>query len=58
MDIAYILYSAHTLFEYKLALEILNLGSKHSEVFYTLSELSNVIDTIRIKYFLTLMKFE
>ena len=36
--IAYILYSAHILFDYKLILVILNLGSKHSLVFYTLIE--------------------
>ena len=34
------LYSAHILFVYKLVLVILNWGSKHSLVFYTLFELS------------------
>ena len=38
--IAYIRHSAHILFVYKLVLVLLNLGSKHSLVFYTLIELS------------------
>ena len=38
--IAYIHHSAHILFVYKLVLVLLNLGSKHSLVFYTLIELS------------------
>ena len=39
LDIAYISYSAHILFDYKLMLVILYLGSKRSLVFYTLFEL-------------------
>ena len=39
MGIAYIYHSAHILFEYKLVLVICNWGSKHSLVFYTLSDL-------------------
>ena len=38
--IAYISFSAHILFDYKLVLLILYLGFKHSLVFYTLFELS------------------
>jgi len=41
LGIAYISYSVHILFEYKLELENLFLGSKHSQVFYTLSEFSS-----------------
>ena len=40
LDIAYISYSVHILFVYKLVLVILNWGSKRSLVFYTLIELS------------------
>ena len=40
MGIAYIYHFAYKLIEYKLVLEYLNLGSKHSQMFYTLSELS------------------
>ena len=40
LGIAYIYHSTHQLFEYKLALVILLLGAKRSQVFYTLSELS------------------
>ena len=47
MGIAYILYSADTLFKYKLVMEYLYWGSKHSQVFYTLSEFSH--STARIK---------
>ena len=39
MGIAYTYHFAHILFEYKLVLVILKLGSKHSLVFYTPSEL-------------------
>ena len=39
LGIAYIHYSAHTLFVYNLVLVFLKLGSKHSLVFYTPSEL-------------------
>ena len=35
-------YSAHILFVYKLVLVILNWGSKHLLVFYTLFELSYI----------------
>ena len=38
--ITYTSYSAHILFDYKLVLVILYLGSKRSLVFYTLFELS------------------
>ena len=40
LDIVYISFSAHILFDYKLVLLILYLGFKHSLVFYTLFELS------------------
>ena len=40
LDIAYISYSTHILFDYKLVLVIFILGSKRSLVFYTLFELS------------------
>ena len=40
LDIAYISYSTHILFNYKLVLAFCNWVSKHSLVFYTLIELS------------------
>ena len=40
LDIAYISYSAHILFDYKLVLVFCNWGSKCSLVFYMLFELS------------------
>ena len=46
LGIAYISYSAHTLFEYKFVLDNLYLGSNHSQVFNTLSEFSTSISNI------------
>ena len=43
LDIVYISYSAHILFDYKLVLVFLYMGSKLSLVFYTLFELSFVL---------------
>ena len=40
LGIAYISYSTHTLFEYSLYWKICIWRSKHSQVFYTLSEFS------------------
>ena len=40
LDIAYISYSVHILFDYKLVLVFCKWGSKRSLVFYTLFELS------------------
>ena len=40
LDIVYISYSAHILFDYKLVLVFCNWGSKCSLVFYMLFELS------------------
>ena len=40
LDIAYISYSTHILFDYKLVLVFCNWGSKRSLVFYKLIELS------------------
>ena len=45
LDIAYVSYFAHILFDYKLVLVFCNWGSKHSLVFYTLIELSIDIRT-------------
>ena len=42
LDIAYVSYFAHILFDYKLVLVFCNWGSKHSLVFYTLIELSKL----------------
>ena len=51
LDIAYISYSAHILFDYKLVLVFCNWGSKHSLVFYKLIELS-----VSVSLFYTLCK--
>ena len=40
LDIAYLSYSAHILFDYKLVLVFCNWGSKCSLMFYMLFELS------------------
>ena len=51
LDIAYISYSAHILFDYKLVLVFCNWGSKRSLVFYKLIELS-----VSVSLFYTLRK--
>ena len=51
LDIAYISYSAHILFDYKLVLVFCNWGSKRSLVFYKLIELS-----VSVSLFYTLCK--
>ena len=45
--IAYISYSAHILFDYKLVLVFCNWGSKRSLIFYTLFELSYILLVIK-----------